>query len=88
MEYLKYRNITADTLIKTGSGVVAGVVVNSHTSGTIKLWDNTSAAGTVIVNTYTFPAGSSVVTFPKPLTFTAGLYADIGGTVDLTIVFK
>lgn len=88
MEYLKYQNITADTLIKTGSGVVAGIVVNSHTSGTIKLWDNTSAAGAVIVNTYTFPAGSSVVTFPKPLTFTTGLYADIGGTVDLTIVFK
>ena len=85
---LKYSNITADTLIKTGFGRVMGIVVNSHTSGTIKLWDNTSAATTVITNTYTFPAGSSVINFPNGgISFNTGLYADIGGTVDLTIVY-
>lgn len=84
----KYRNITADTLIKTGSGTVYGVVVNSHTSGTLKLWDNTSAASTVICNTYTFPAGSSVITFPTAVEFYTGLYADVGGTVDITIIYK
>lgn len=84
----KYRNITADTLIKTGAGSVHGVVVNSHTSGTLKLWDNTSAASTVIANTYTFPAGSSVISFPTPIEFYTGLYADVGGTVDITIIYK
>ena len=85
---MKYTNITADTLIKTGPGKVYGVVVNSHTSGTLKLWDNTSAATTVITNTYTFTAGSQVVTFPDAIAFNTGLYADIGGTVDLTIIWK
>ena len=85
---MSYKNITADTLIKTGFGKVAGFVVNSHTSGTLKLWDNTSAATTVITNTYTFPSGSQVVSFPEPISFDTGLYADIGGTVDLTIIYQ
>lgn len=85
---MSYKNITADTLIKTGFGKVAGFVVNSHTSGTLKLWDNTSAATTVLTNTYTFPAGSQVVSFPEPISFNTGLYADIGGTVDLTIIYQ
>ena len=82
----KYTNITASTLIKTGAGTVQGFIVNSNTSGTLKLWDNTSAATTVIINTYTFPAGSSVVTFPAGISFYTGLYATVGGTADVTIV--
>lgn len=88
MEYFKYTNLTADTLVKTGAGSVAGFIVNSHTTGALKLWDNTSAATTVLMNTFTFAAGSSVVTFPKPIAFNVGLYADITNTVDLTIVWK
>lgn len=85
---MNYTNITADTLIKTGFGQVAGFVVNSHTSGTLKLWDNTSAATTVITNTFTFPSGSGVYRFPEPISFNTGLYADVGGTVDITIIYK
>lgn len=88
MEIYKYQNITASTLIKTGSGFVKGFIVNSNTSGTLKLWDNTSAAGTVIINTYTFPAGSSVVSFPDVVAFNTGLYATVGGTADVTLVWK
>lgn len=84
---MKYTNITADTLIKTGFGKVAGFIVNSHTSGTLKLWDNTSAATTVIMNTFTFPAGSGMYKLPEPISFNVGLYADVGGTVDLTIIW-
>jgi hypothetical protein len=83
---MKYTNLTASALIKTGFGKVAGFIVNSHTSGTLKLWDNTSAATTVLMNTYTFPSGSQVVTFPEPVSFNTGLYATIGGTADITVV--
>lgn len=82
-----YTNITADTLIKTGSGLVFGIIVNSHTTGTIKLWDNTSAATTTLVNTYSYPIGSSVVFFPAAVSFTTGLYADVTGTQDITIIW-
>jgi hypothetical protein len=85
---MKKTNFTASGVIKTGAGSVAGVIVNSHTSGTLKLWDNTAGSGTVIINTYTFPAGSGVYTFPAPIEFYTGLYATVGGTLDCTIVWK
>lgn len=88
MDSHKYTNGSASALIRTGAGTVAGVIVNSHTSGTMKLWDNTSAATTVIVNTYTFPAGSGVYMFPKPIEFYTGLYFTVGGTLDFTIVWR
>lgn len=84
----KYKNLTASELLKTGVGTLSGVIVSSNTSGTIKFWDNTSAAGTVIINTYSFPSGSSVLEFPQPVAFTTGLYATIGGTADVTVIYS
>lgn len=82
----KYYNKTATGAVINGAGSLAGVIVNSHTSGTIKLWDNTSAAGNVIVNTFTFPAGSGVYTFPEPIEFYTGLFLTVGGTLDITLL--
>ncbi len=84
----KSTNGTASALIRTGGGIVAGVIVNSHTSGTMKLWDNTSAAGTVIVNTINFAAGPGFYKFPEPIEFYTGLYFTVGGTLDYTIVWR
>ena len=83
-----YTNLTASALIKTGAGTVGGFSVNSHTSGTLKLWDNTSAATTVLTDTYTFPAGSSVVNFGQSVNYSTGLFATIGGTANITIFWN
>ena len=83
-----YTNLSASGLIKTGAGVIKGIVVNSHSSGTLKLWDNTSAATTVIFNTITFAAGSGIVLNLPAVEFSTGLYATIGGTADITILWK
>lgn len=84
-----YTNLSASALIKTGAGVVSGFIVNSHSSGTLKLWDNTSAATTVLLNTITFAAGSGiVVNFGADIEFSTGLYATVGGTADITIFWK
>ena len=83
--YGKYKNMSASGLVATGAGVAVGVIINSHSSGTLKLWDNTSAATTVLCNTITFGASERWI----PLfgaRFTTGLYATIGGTADITIV--
>jgi hypothetical protein len=82
-----YTNLSASALIKTGAGVVKGIVVNSHASGTLKLWDNTSAATTVLLNTITFAAGPNFIKLPA-IEFSTGLYATIGGTADITILWK
>lgn len=86
MDSAKYTNGTASASIVSGGGTVYGVIVNSHTSGTMKLWDSLTATGTVIVNTYTFPAGSGVYTFPAPIAFYTGLFFTVGGTLDFTII--
>lgn len=87
MESYGYKNITASTLIKTGYGSIKGVIINSHTSGTLKLWDNTSAATTVICNTISFGVGERFVPL-YDISFITGLYATIAGTADITIVYK
>lgn len=84
----RYTNISASALIKTGTGVVYGFVVNSHTSGTLKLWDNTAGSGTVLLNTITFAAGPNFVALPVGIQFGVGLYATIGGTADITIIWE
>ena len=82
-----YTNISASALIKTGAGQVYGIVIGSHTTGTVKLWDNTSAATTVLVNTMTLATSERFI----PLfgaTFGTGLYVTIGGTADITILYR
>jgi len=82
-----YTNITSSSLIKTGAGVLKGIVVNSHTSGTLKLWDNTAGSGTVIFNTISFAAGPNFIKLPA-VEFSTGLYATVGGTADITLLWK
>jgi len=82
-----YKNFSSSNLVKTGSGVVMGVIINSHTSGTLKFWDNTSAATTVLFNTITLGATERWV----PLLgakFLTGLYITTGGTIDATVVYN
>jgi hypothetical protein len=82
-----YKNFTASNLVKTGTGVVVAIIVNSHTNGTLKFWDNTSAATTVLFNTITFAAGpGSYNLFGAK--FLTGLYITVGGTIDATVVYN
>ncbi len=84
----KYSRQTASAQIAAGGGVVFGVIVASHTSGTLKLWDALTATGAVIMNTYTFATGSQVIWFANPIEFYTGLFATIGGTADITVIYK
>jgi len=79
-----YTNLSADTLVKTGEGHLVGIFVASSSSGTIKIWDNTSAATTVLVNTF---SASAATWYPLPFHFKTGLYVDVSGTIDCTVSF-
>lgn len=79
-----YYNKTATGAIINGAGRFYGFMVNSHTSGTVKLWDALSATGSVILNTITFPSGPYFVVLPFAVPFSVGLYATFGGTADIT----
>lgn len=86
METKQPKNLIASALVASGYGTVGGIIVNSHTSGTIKLWDSLTATGSVICNTITLAAGERWI----PLfdaTFNTGLFVTIGGTADITIIY-
>jgi hypothetical protein len=93
LQGVSYTNISASALIKTGAGYLAGFVVNSASAGaTIKLWDSTSAATTVLLNTITFTAavnqGPTVVLLPSPAAFGTGLYCTIAvAAMDVTLLW-
>lgn len=78
-----YSNISASALVRSGAGQLLGIFVASCSgTPTIKVWDNTSAATTVLVNTFTPTAGTF---FPIPASFSTGIYVTLGGTVDCTV---
>lgn len=79
-----YSNLSSSALVKTGSGTLVGVFVSSSSSGTIKVWDNTSAATTILVNTF---SATAATWYPLPFKFNTGCYATLGGTIDCTFSY-
>lgn len=77
-----YSPVSANALIKSGAGVLHKVVVNSHSSGTFRLYDGLTAVNPM-GGTYTPATGSSVIDLN--LAFNTGLYFVTGGTIDATI---
>lgn len=78
-------NSTADVLLKSSPGDLVGIFVASSTSCTIKLWNNTSAAGAVLVNTF---SASAATWYPLPFRFNTGLFLDVSGTCDVTVSYN
>lgn len=85
-ESASYANITSSTLVIRGAGRLLGIFVASASSTpTIKVWDQTSAATPVIVNTFT-PVGGNF--YRIPALFKNGLFVTISGTVDCTVFYE
>ena len=83
----KSKNISSSGLIYSGRGVVVGVVINSHSSGTLLLSDSLTTNTPIIFNTISFAVGEHYINL-FGATFNTGLYATIGGTADLTVCYN
>lgn len=84
-ESYQYKHISASALVKNGAGWLGGWLVNSSTSGTLTIYDNTAASGTIVVNAIPLTAGQYI---PFPSIMGKGIYAVIGGTADITILYN
>jgi hypothetical protein len=84
---VRFLNTTSSGLVKTGLGTVHGVVVNSHTSGTVKFSNGTTAVND-IMGTYTFPSGPQVVSFGAGIVCDTGLFVTVGGTANITVLYN
>lgn len=83
----KYTNITASALINGGKTRIKGIFVAvASSTPTIKVWDNTSAATTVLVNTFT-PVAATWYEFGDAIANT-GVFVTISGTVDCTVMWE
>ena len=87
-EAVKYTNGTTSQAIRSVPGTFYGVIVNSNTAGTFKIWDNTSATGNVILNTFTPTTGTSTkIDLPIGVSFNTGLFITVTGTIDYTVLW-
>lgn len=82
--------VTADTLVKTGSGYLNSITLNSiAVAGTITIYDNTSASGKIL-----FQAPLTTALMPTTLAisgnFGLGLYVDfdalLSGSLTLSYI--
>lgn len=73
------------TLPGTSKGVIKGIFVSTTTAGTIKVWDSQSAAGTVLVNTFT-PSAPGWIEFSE-MYYSTGLTIQIANTIQCTVVY-
>ncbi len=83
---------TAQTFEAKAFGTLGNYLTSTETMTNASFGGTTFSGGTdlarLISNTYTFPSGSQVVTFPEPINFVYGLFATVGGTADLTVIYN
>ena len=77
-------HMTGSGLVKGGNGTLRRVLVAASSSGTLTVYDNTAASGTVLVNAFPLTAGQSI---QFDLAFQVGCYISLGGTADITAVY-
>lgn len=78
------KNLTVDTNVDATSGDIVGIFVAQSTGCTIKIWDNTAASGTVLVNTF---AATAATWYPLPFHYVKAMFVDVTGTCDLTVSY-
>ena len=76
-----YKNVTqaAAVTVKTGPARLYGFTCTASSSGTITVYDNTAASGTVLFTDATLTVGETV-TFPFGIAAGTGLHVVCGGT--------
>ena len=75
--------LNPNTVNDTLEGALLGFFVATTSAGTIVLYDGQSASGTQITGTITPAAGQYYI---FPVAYRNGLYATIGGTIDVTFI--
>lgn len=82
-----YRSISlsADGLVKTGQGFLGGIQVTASAAGVIRLYDNTAASGTVIIDQLTVYPGQRI---RWPAEFSTGCFFDlVSGSATVTVFY-
>jgi hypothetical protein len=83
---LTHLSAAGSTLIKTGSGWISSIAVNTAaTSGSLRVYDGVDATGAVI-GVLDVSKNGAGITGSTPWAYHVGLYVVLSGTADVTIV--
>lgn len=90
LQYIGYTQVTqaAATTVKSGPAKLFGVVVVASSAGTVTVYDNTAASGTVLF-TKTALAVGEVITFAGlGIAAKNGLHVVAGGTATINVLYS
>jgi hypothetical protein len=79
-----YKNATSTGNVSPRAGALLGFYVNSTSSGTIVLYDSATTTTTTVISGTITPA---IGWHSFPVGVANGIYAVIGGTLNVTFVF-
>jgi hypothetical protein len=79
-----YKNATASGNISPRQGALLGFYVNSTSAGTVAFYDSATTTTTIPITGTITPA---IGWHTLPTAFVNGLYAVVGGTLNVTFVF-
>ena len=85
-----YKQASATTQAKVGSGKLKGYIVSSTSSGTLKFYDSgeSSTGDPVIINTVTPAAGSAPFFGESGIQFNDGLYVVATNAIEFTLIYE
>ena len=86
---LSYANVTqaAAATVKTGPAGLFGLIVTASTSGTVTIYDNTAASGTVLFTKTTLAVGEVIQFGGLGIAAKNGLHVVVGGTGTVNILY-
>lgn len=80
-----YISTATTTTVKSGSGFFHRLIVNGGTTGTIIIYDNTAASGTIIAS---FDTTNAIQSIEFNVTFTTGLTIVTSAATKLTVAYR
>ena len=86
---LSYASVTqaAAATIKTGPAGLFGIIVTASTLGTVTVYDNTAASGTVLFTKTTLAVGEVIQFGGLGIAAKNGLHVVVGGTGTVNILY-
>lgn len=89
LQYIGYKNVTqaAAVTVKSGPAKLFGIVVTASTAGTVTIYDNTAASGTVIFTKSSLAVGEVITFAGLGISAGNGLHVVCGGTATVNILF-
>lgn len=88
MDTARYAQVTQAAAATLGGRELYGLTVVASTSGTVTIYDNTSAAGTILFTKGSLAVGDVVHFGGRAIRAGTGLHVVCGGTATVNVLYR